>query len=400
MDDDCINKSVKVNYVAAYQFDGTAWNLVEDSSCGEIGDAGISGDWNQGTGFAKYCVENFDWVPGDWTTKFAPRADGSGENGPRGLSPPGSMFVLSAENFYYGGFYMLPQTTINSEYHNHKNGENQVSPCWVWELDPVEGTGGWGASPTHSTFVRNINDLYFTTTAQTSGNMPMAYTNEFIPDADNKPYEFPRYFDFKTFPNQNPYSNDNVGRIPWGGGATSSKYFQQKYNQAYIFVVVIDAKGYWTYRFIPDDEGNIPWDGIQRHSASRKPGLTPTRAIKAEGTQTQVKEDIAEALMLSPAVDSDYSCGQAITRHGNMDWAFDADLSGSLLWQNQKQSNKSGSYNLWEYHKDTGQYKGYSPDVMGVIPTSYTKTKCNDIKNFEGPRSCPCTTNPSLPGNS
>ena len=107
--------------------------------------------------------------------------------------------------------------------------------------------------------------------------------------------------------------------------------------------------------------------------------------------------------MLSPAVDSDYSCGQAITRHANMDWAFDANLSGSLLWQNQKQSNKSGSYNLWEYYKDTGQYKAYSPQVMGVIPTPYTTRQSATTSKISralgvvrAPRTHPCPQCPHL----
>lgn len=385
MDESCIKSGVKINYVAAYQFDGTTWNLVEDSSCGRIDGTGVS------TGFEEH-KSDFDWVPGDWTTKFAPRATGLGKDGPRGLSAPGSMFVLSADNFYYGGFYMLPQTSINSEYHNYKHGDDVVSPCWVWELDPVEGTGGWGASPTHSTFTRNINDLYFTTTAQTSGNMPMAYTNEAIPDANGGKYQFPQYFDYAKFPqSQNPYSDGNINRFVWGGGVSSSKYFQQNYNQPYIFVVIIDAKGYWTYRFIPDSDGNIPWDGIRQHSASRTPGLSPTRAVQQDGTHTQVDGNVKEALMLSPAVASDYSCGQAIVRHANMDWAFDANLTGSLLWQNKGVENKSGSYNLWEYYKDTGQQRDtYSPEIMGVAPAPYTDNKCHDMKNFRSPNSCPC----------
>eukprot|EP00971_Amphidinium_carterae_P002767 54539-Amphidinium_carterae.1 len=55
------------------------------------------------------------WVGGDWTTKYAPT--GKGPEGPRGVTPPGAMFVLSADNFYYGGFYMLPQVSLNLDAH-------------------------------------------------------------------------------------------------------------------------------------------------------------------------------------------------------------------------------------------------------------------------------------------
>merc|ERR1712187_526004 len=107
---------------------------------------------------------------GDWTTKYAPWANGKdGAAGPRGVTPPAGMWVLSAENFYYGAFYMLPQLTLNLQGKGNPTGTN----CWTWELDPVEGTIGWQpGKPAPG----NLNNLYTTGIAQTSGCMPLPYT--------------------------------------------------------------------------------------------------------------------------------------------------------------------------------------------------------------------------------
>jgi hypothetical protein len=388
MNETCTNESVKINYVAAYQYDGCKWHLINNSSCGDIDENGIKGNFNDNSGFNNN-KENFKWNYGDWTTKYAPCAknkNGKHKDSPRGLSPPGCMFVLSAENFYYGGFYMLTQTAINTEYRNlfdddnneiSKSGkkmigcgkdihENRIAcpSCWTWELDPVEGTGGWSGN---NTFIRNINDLYFTVTAQTSGNMPMPYNNEKI-----KNYKFPKYFNWEKSGEFDPYNTDNINKINWGGGAYSSKYFSQKWNQPYVFIVIIDSKGYWTYRFIPDSDGKIPWNGIEQYQASKHPDKSPNKPINnLNGLKTAVDESVKEAVMLTPAVNSDYSCGQALIRSGNIDWAFESNLIGSLLWQNKGTENKLGNYNLWEYYKDTNQYKDYSPSIMGVITPKY-----------------------------
>merc|ERR1712232_1291914 len=125
--------SPKINYVAPYQFDGTDFVLMEESTVGDISADGVSGSHPAGTGWEAH-KKDFKWKGGDWTTKYAPWARGTdGTAGPRGVTPPAGMWVLSAENFYYGAFYMLPQLTLNLEGNGNPTGTN----CWTWELDPV-----------------------------------------------------------------------------------------------------------------------------------------------------------------------------------------------------------------------------------------------------------------------
>ncbi|CAE7706759.1 unnamed protein product [Symbiodinium sp. CCMP2456] len=82
-----------------------------------------------------------------------------------GVTPPAGLWILSAENFYYGAFYMLSQLGINLEGQGNPTGTN----CWMWELDPVEG----------------------------------------------------------------------------------SQRFENLWDEPYVFAVVVDAKGYWVYRWRP-----------------------------------------------------------------------------------------------------------------------------------------------------
>lgn len=239
-----IDGSPKVNYVAAYQYNGTEFVLMEESSVGEFSDAGIAGNWHEGTGFSAK-NESFRWRGGDWTTKYAPFAKGTGVEGPRGLTPPAALWILSAENFYYGAFYFLSQLGLNLDGQFQPTGTN----CWNWELDPVEGTLGW--DPGHPA-PGNMNMLYNTDSAQSSGCMPIAYSSKQMNGLGDE-FKFPEIF--RDYCQQNP---EGIGcrpgeeSISWSGGALGSQRFENLWDVPYVFAILIDQQGYWTYRWRPD----------------------------------------------------------------------------------------------------------------------------------------------------
>lgn len=187
---------------------------------------------------------DFLWRGGDWTTKYAPWARGEGFSGPRGLTPPASMWVLSAENFYYGAFYMLSQLGINLEGQDFPTGTN----CWTWELDPVEGTAGWSPG---NPLPGNLNMEYTTDCAQASGCMPVAHMS-FQANGMGSEFKIPE--DYRVYCQENPSATGCQPWkewISWSGGSQGSHRFENLWDEPYVFAIVIDAKGYWTYRWRP-----------------------------------------------------------------------------------------------------------------------------------------------------
>jgi len=51
-----------------------------------------------------------------------------------GVTPPAGLWILSAENFYYGAFYMLSQLGLNLDGQGTQDGElrvDQVTSCMI-----------------------------------------------------------------------------------------------------------------------------------------------------------------------------------------------------------------------------------------------------------------------------
>lgn len=174
---------------------------------------------------------------GDWPTKYAPW--GLGAEGPRGLTPPAALWVLSVDSFYYGTLYMLSQLTLNAQ--GHKDHNN----CWEWEFDAIEGL--LGTVPKGSPLPGNLNQLYVTATAQVTGCMPMPGT---AAQGNGRRQNFSEPKSFQTFCHQNPKA---VGCQPWtaegakishGGGHQGTDRFENKENTPYVFAVVLASVGY------------------------------------------------------------------------------------------------------------------------------------------------------------
>ena len=390
--------NVQINYVTAYQFDERTqeWHMMLDSTCAENPDEKgfISGQFDKKTGFEKH-KSDFRWQGGDWTTKYAPWARQTNEkvgvDGPRGGTPPACMFVLSAENFYYGAFYMLLQQTLNTSMYPEAG-----SNCWVWELDPFEGSGGW--APAHKdadtkklvpgVYAQKINDLFNTDNAQVSGNMPVSYTRNQVNNQNAQEY-YPNYF--RDYCDKNPGDegcSTKEGNVWWSGTASGSKYFSQKWKEPVVIVVVIDAKGFWTYRFTPDKvTGLTKWKGIERYrAATTLKHTSPDCITDPKGLQTPVGEDVADAVQLSPALPSDAACVRASIEA--MNWDFTSNAWGSMMWELYGKDRKSedGPFNFWNYMVDTNQQcTNYTPAIMGGTPPE-TPSECHEIPVG----SCPC----------
>jgi len=375
--------SPKINYVAAYQFDGTNFVLMDDSSVGDISPAGIAGDHSKGTGWQAQKAHH-QWRGGDWTTKYAPWASGSktGPQGPRGVTPPAGLWVLSAENFYYGAFYMLTQLGINLEGKGQPTGTN----CWNWELDPVEGTAGW--TPGRA-LPGNINMLYSTNNAQASGCMPIAYTSKQM-NGMRTNFSFPE--DFRAYCAAHPQA---VGCRPWqegiswSGGAGGTHRFENLWDEPYLFAIVVDAKGYWIYRWRTAAlEGKSGWPGLERFKAARKLPPRPKAVKDPRGLQTNVPGDVTEAVILQPSLSTEAACLRSSIEAVN--WQFGANALGAMaheLGQDGAGQPLEGAQNWWAHFTDTKQNAGYPLSIAGV-PGANIKAalKCNTPGSF----TCSC----------
>jgi len=352
--------SPKINYLATYQFNGHEFVMVDDSTAGDISGSGVSGNYWEGTGWVSQNM-SWDWRGGDWTQKYAPWAKGKGVDGPRGITPPAGLFVLSTENFYYAAFYMLSQVNINLEGHHQPTDTN----CWLWELDPVEGSVGWHQEGTDGP--GNLNMLYGTNNAQVSGCMPLSYTAK---QTNGLRDEFFSPGMFQSFCEANP---DTPGckpgevKIDWSGGRDGSQRWEQFWDQPYVFAVVLDAKGSWTYRWIPEEDGSTGWPGVSRHSAARTLVKRPRPVTDPEGLQTDVRGHVKEGLILQPGLNSEESCLRASEEEVN--WAFGSEVLGSMaseLGESGAGGRFDGAQNWWNSFVDTEQMQNYPIGIMGV----------------------------------
>jgi len=347
----------KINYVAAYQFDGNNFVLVDESSVGDLSPDGITGSFAEGTWDRQ--KEAFGWHGGDWPTKYAPW--GTGADGPRGLTPPAMMWVLSAESFYYGAFYMLSQLTLNLEGLGQPTGTN----CWNWELDPVEGAIGW--VPPGQATPGNVNQLYSTNNAAVSGCMPVTY---FANQAQGLRQEFSHPEEFRDYCNQNPTSHGCqpwVNDVMWSGGVHGSQRFENLADQPYVFAVVVDNRGVWIYRWIPDSDGKTKWEGLERTRAARTVGKRPQRVTDPRGLATDVRGDVPEAVILQPSVPPEAACLRSSVEWVN--WQFGADALGAMaaeLGQSGPGQPLEGAQNWWAHFHNTEQYQDYPMSIAGV----------------------------------
>jgi len=359
-----------INYVAAYQYDGEKFVLMDESSVGELSEAGIAGSFAQRTGWEAH-KDKKRWVGGDWTTKYAPW--GEGPKGPRGITPPAGLWVLSAENFYYGAFYMLSQLGLNLEGLRQPTGTN----CWVWEWDPVEGTMGWSSGKKAP---GNVNMMYATDDAQASGCMPVAYSSKQMNGFKQK-FLFPE--EFRSFCAAQPEATgcqpwkEGIG---WSGGASGTHRFENLWNEPYVFAAVVDAKGFWIYRWRPAElRGKTGWPGLERFRAARTLPNRPAAVKDPRGLRTDVPGDVAEAVIHQPSLPPEASCLRASIESTN--WQFGSNALAAMaseLGQHGNAGRFAGAQNWWTYFKDTQQNQGYPLSIAGVERSSMAEDlTCN-----------------------
>jgi hypothetical protein len=385
----------KINYVAAYQFNGKEFIMLEKETAGELDSSGVSGDYWKGTGFVRV-NQSFSWKGGDWTTKYAPAAQEGvkGIDGPRGVTPPGGLWVLSAENFYYGAFYMLSQVNVNLE---AKGNPTESGNCWIWELDPVEGSVGWHKEGTDGP--GNLNQLYGTNNAQTSGCMPLSYQAKQMNGLRGEFLE-PQMFKENCKKNPEEYGcSPWKHTIDWSGGKPGSQRFEQYWDEPYVFAVVLDHQGSWTYRWIPEADGSTGWPGIKRHSAAKVLPARPRKITEVNGLRSDVRGDTKEAVILQPSLPKEASCLRSSVEATN--WAFGsealASMASHLGEMDGLHGRFAGAQNWWEHFADTGQYQDYPISIMGV-PKDIVKSQeytCNGPDTWR----CDCRAPPEpMPG--
>ena len=383
--------NVHINYVAAYQYDGEDFVLMQESSCGHIDETGgVGGAYPNGFEESK---KDFLWVPGDWTTKYSPHCEsGEGFKGPRGGTPPAMMFVLSADRFYYGGFYFLSQYCINLQKHG-------TGSCWAWEFDAVEGTVGWGrppvGTPAPTPGVAKLNQLYVTNNAQVSGSMPVMYTAAQMNRGGDTPYYPEAFRDIcKKYPKSTGCENPQPDKgMSWSGGRGSASRFKNAWGKPYIFIVVIDKNGYWTYRYIPGADGKIPWKGITLNKADKKVVRNPPKIVDPRGLSCDVGEDVPGAVLLLPSLPPSASCHRSAIEVVNWDWGSAA--LGSIAYElgnlgTDPSSQFYGAHNWWAHFQDTGQYQDYPASIMGGPKPPDPTGPCSSV---ETTKECPCPSN-------
>lgn len=382
---DCIKSgSPKINYVAAYQFNGNEFELMDESSAGELSADGIAGNYASNTGWEEK-KNGYKWHPGDWPTKYAPKTNTDGPGGPRGVTPPAGLWVLSADNFYYGGFYMLSQLGINLEGNGYPTGTN----CWNWEFDAVEGTGGWNPE---GRLPGSVNTAYSTSNAQVSGCMPISYLASQV-NGLNQTFKFPE--EFRDYCSANPESTGchfwDENNIMWSGGNQGSDRFENWWDEPYVFAVVMDQRGMWIYRWRPGAfGGKTGWNGISQYSAARTLPARPKVVEDPRGLATDVAGDVKEAVIHTPGLSPEAACSQASVEP--VDWQFGPVALGAMAQELEgsaggaPDSQFEGAQNWWSHFVDTEQYQGYPLSIAGVPADRIKPSTCDTKATF----SCAC----------
>merc|ERR1719189_1970364 len=101
--------------------------------------------------------------------------------------------------------------------------------------------------------------------------MPMAYTaGQANGPRDNN--SFPEGFrQFCAAHPQEVGCHKSEEPIWWSGTAAGSSRFENLWDEPYVFAIVVDAKGYWIYRWRPTEyEGKVQtgWSGLERFKAA------------------------------------------------------------------------------------------------------------------------------------
>ncbi|CAK9051709.1 Hypothetical protein (Fragment) [Durusdinium trenchii] len=352
-----IDGSPKINYVAAYQFDGEHFVLMDESTAGELDTEGLELCFFFRPAELIVCKRCcWQLLAGNWLLRALLKA--------RGVTPPAGLWILSAENFYYGAFYMLSQLNLNLEGQGLPTGTN----CWMWELDPVEGTAGWEPG---KPLPGNLNMAYSTENAQASGCMPISYTSRQA-NGMRSEFKFPEAFrsSCASKPDQ-PGCRPWRETIHWGGGREGTQRFENLWDEPYVFAVVVDAQGYWIYRWRPTAYAGAPdpsgvktgWTGVERFKALRKLPARPSPVRDATCLRSSVEE---------------------------VTWQWGTDALAAMAQQLGEAgpgSRFEGTQNWWSSFTDTLQYANYPASIMGLEARNMTEAlNCNTGKTF----TCSC----------
>jgi len=156
-------------------------------------------------------------------------------------------------------------------------------------------------------------------------------------------------------------------KIDWSGGRSGSQRWEQFWDEPYVFAVVLDSKGSWTYRWIPEEDGSTGWPGVSRHSADRTLVKRPRAITDPEGLETDVRGHVREALILQPGLNSEESCLRSSNEEVN--WAFGSEALGSMAFEIGESGvggKFEGAQNWWNHFVDTEQMQNYPIGIMGI----------------------------------
>jgi len=211
-------------------------------------------------------------------------------------------------------------------------------------------------------------------------------------------FSFPEYFRDYCAANPdatgcNPWETKDIW---WSGSGQGSHRFENILDEPYVFAVVVDRKGYWTYRWRPDADGTTGWPGVGRHQASRKLQKAPIPVKDPRGLKTDVPGDVHEAVMLQPSELPEAACLRSSIQP--FDAVYGADALGAMaseLGEGGPGGSLEGAQNFWSAFADTGQqHKDYPLSIAGV-PTDeiFKADKCNTKSTWgDNDNSCTCNT--------
>ena len=185
--------------------------------------------------------------------------------------------------------------------------------------------------------------------------------------------------------------------IHWGGGREGTQRFENLWDEPYVFAVVVDAKGYWIYRWRPTAFGKAQvdtsgvgtgWTGVERFKSKRKLPPRPQVVQDPRGLRTDVPGDVAEAVVLQPSLSAEAACLRSSVEQVTWQWGADALAAmAQQLGEAGPGSKFEGTQNWWSSFSDTLQYAGYPPSIMGLEAQNMTEAlTCNTGDTF----SCSC----------
>lgn len=184
-------------------------------------------------------------------------------------------------------------------------------------------------------------------------------------------------------------------KIHWGGGQQGTQRFENLWDEPYVFAVLVDAKGYWIYRWRPgaysqakglSDPSSVltGWPGLERFSASRTLPPRPAPVVDPRGLRTDVPGDAPEAVILQPGLSPEAVCLRASVEEVTWQWGTDALAA---MAQEMGGSDFEGLQNWWSSFTDTLQNANYPPSIMGLEASDMTESlECNTGGSF----TCAC----------